>query len=94
MPSKGLHENIEINRSNNNVSIETFDNKIYLAFRTGPTHFASTKVKIYIISSKDGKEWEEELLLSYDRDIREPYLIEIDNKLHFYFYFPFFLCLF
>jgi hypothetical protein len=86
VPSKGLHENIEINRSNNNVSIETFDNTIYLAFRTGPTHFASTKVKIYIISSKDGKEWEEELLLSYDRDIREPYLIEIDNKLHFYFF--------
>lgn len=86
VPSSGLPKEININRSNNNVSIATFNNKIYLAFRTGPTHFASKKVGIYIISSKDGNSWNKELYLNYNRDIREPYLIEINNKLHFYFF--------
>ncbi len=84
IPSEGLAENLNIQDSNNNVSIEFFNGKLYLAFRTGPTHFASSKTGVYVISSRDGISWEEELSLFLGRDVREPFLIEIENELHFY----------
>lgn len=86
VPSDGLPNDININNSNNNVSITSFENKIYMAFRTGPTHFASKKTSVYIISSTNGKAWTQELYLNFERDVREPYLIHINNKLHFYFF--------
>lgn len=85
-PSSVLPENIHPQRSNNNVSIHIFNHKLYLAFRTGPTHFASTKTGIYIISTGDGIHWEKEMEIFVQRDVREPFLIPIDGKLRFYFF--------
>lgn len=86
VPSTGLSEAIKIGQSNNNVSIAIFGDRLYLAFRTGQTHFASRKTSVYVISSKDGKKWKEELYLNFEKDIREPYLISITERLHFYFF--------
>ena len=61
VPSKNILEIIDIQKSNNNVSIAIYNNKIYLAFRTGPTHFASKKTGIYIVSSNDAINWKEEM---------------------------------
>lgn len=61
-----------------------FGNRLYLAFRTSPTHFASKKTGVYILSTKDGSEWRKEMELFPGRDVREPYLIAINGKLHFY----------
>lgn len=84
IPSADLPENVKPQKSNNNVSICIFNNKLYVAFRTGPTHFASKKTGMYIISSADGKEWKKEMEFFAGRDFREPFLIPIEGKLHFY----------
>ncbi|MDP6909059.1 MAG: hypothetical protein QF371_06110, partial [Flavobacteriales bacterium] len=84
IPSADLPDGVEPQNSNNNVSITVFKHRLFLAFRTGPTHFASKKTGIYIISTTDGQEWRKEMELFTGRDVREPFLIPIDGKLHFY----------
>jgi hypothetical protein len=84
VPSVDLPEGVDPQNSNNNVCISVFKNRIFLAFRTGPTHFASKKTGMYIISSSDGKEWKKEMEFFVGRDVREPFLIPIGDKLHFY----------
>lgn len=84
IPSDHLPEGVEPQNSNNNVSITIFSQRLYVAFRTGPTHFASKKTGIHIMSSLDGSEWRQEMEIFIGRDVREPFLIPIDGKLHFY----------
>jgi len=84
IPSPLLPPDVIPLRSNNNVSINIFNNRLYLAFRTGPTHFASSKTGMYIISTADGTHWKKEFELFLKRDLREPFLIPIDGKLRFY----------
>ena len=56
-----LPESVNPQKSNNNVSISIFNHRLYVAFRAGPTHFASKKAGMYIISSGDGKTWKKEM---------------------------------
>lgn len=84
IPSTLLPDGVDPQRSNNNVSITIFQQRLFLAFRTGPTHFASKKTGIYIISSADGRSWRKEKEIFIGRDVREPFLIPINGKLHFY----------
>lgn len=84
IPSADLPESVKPQKSNNNVSICVFNNRLFVAFRTGPTHFASKKTGMYIISSADGSNWKKEMEFFVGRDFREPFLIPIDGKLHFY----------
>ncbi len=84
IPSEDLPADVNPQKSNNNVCITIFNHRLFLAFRTGPTHFASKKTGIYVMSSSDGKEWQKELEIFNGQDFREPFLIPIDGKLHFY----------
>ncbi|MBP7388952.1 MAG: hypothetical protein KA841_01030 [Chitinophagales bacterium] len=84
VPSADLPKDLKIRNSNNNVSIAIFKSRMYMAFRTGPTHFASRKTGMYIISTADGMAWQKEMELLPGRDVREPFLIEIRDTLHFY----------
>lgn len=59
--SSPLPPGIDIQSSNNCLSITLFDGKLFIAWRTAPTHFASKKTKIYIMSSKNnGTDWTKE----------------------------------
>jgi hypothetical protein len=84
IPSLDLPKDVKPQKSNNNVSISIFNNRLYVAFRTGPTHFASKKTGMYIISTTDGANWKKEMEFFIGRDFREPFLIPIEGKLHFY----------
>lgn len=84
IPSDDLPEGVNPQKSNNNVSITIFNHRLFLAFRTGPTHFASKKTGMYIISTEDGSIWKKEMELFMGQDVREPFLIPINGKLHFY----------
>lgn len=86
IPSNFLPKEIKCQNSNNNVSICIFNKRLYIAFRTGPYHFASKKTGMYIVSSSDCKTWQKEFEIFNGRDIREPYLIAINDTLHFYYY--------
>ncbi len=84
IPQADLPFDVIPRKSNNNVSITIFKNRLYVAFRTGKIHFASKKTGMYIISTDDGKKWKKEMELFFGRDIREPMLIPIKGKLFFY----------
>lgn len=84
VPSAQLPLDVRPQKSNNNVSIAVFNQRLYLAFRTGPTHFASEKTGMYIISTANGVDWRKELEFFEGRDYREPFLMVVNGVLHFY----------
>lgn len=84
VPSVQLPESINIGRSNNNLSICVFKKRLYLAFRTGKTHFASTETGMHILSTADGINWKKELSFFYKKDFREPFLLCKNDTLYFY----------
>ncbi len=86
IPSKAIPQNIKCKNSNNNLDLVEFNNIYYVAFRTAPTHFASKKTKLYIISSTDFKTWKYETEFFVTADMREPRFVVFKNQLHFYFF--------
>ncbi|MBM74478.1 MAG: hypothetical protein CMK59_03685 [Proteobacteria bacterium] len=87
VPSDSLPASIVPMASNNNVEIHFFEGKLYFAWRSAPTHFASEETKIWIISSSDdGASWDFELELDFNTDLREPRFVSHSGKLHFSFF--------
>ena len=86
IPSSNLPKEINCKRSNNNLDITFFKSKYYLAFRTAPTHFASKKTIIYIISSPDLKKWSLEKEIKLGTDAREPRFCIYKDTLRFLFF--------
>lgn len=86
VPSEGLPPTVTCKRANNNLDVIRYKGKIFLAFRTAPTHFASSKTKLYIVSSFDGKKWDLEEEIHIGADMREPRFLELNSKLFFYFF--------
>lgn len=85
-PSLHLPEDVECRNSNNNLDLIQFNNRFYFAFRTAPTHFASRKTKLYILSSDDLAVWKKEMEVQLDYDMREPRFVELGDSLCFYFF--------
>jgi hypothetical protein len=71
--------------ANNNLDVIEHDGRYYFAFRTAPSHFASDKTVIYIVSSRDQETWEYEAEFSMGTDLREPRFLSFGGKLFFYF---------
>ncbi len=75
---------VHLQDSNNNLDLVKFKNRFYVAFRTAPTHFASPKTTMYVISSTDYKKWEFEYELNVQADIREPRFVVWNDSLYLY----------
>ena len=46
-----------------------------------------SRTRMYIVSSNDfGKTWSLEKMIGYGKDLREPYLLEVNGILFFYFF--------
>lgn len=74
-------------KSNNNVDIMMFNGRLYCAFRSGPTHFASKDTMLHVMSSADGgNKWDKEISFSYGSDAREPRFLVFKGKLFLYFF--------
>lgn len=86
IPSGGLPAEINCQNSNNNLDVTLFNGRYYVAFRTAPTHFASKKTKLYIISSSDFKTWYYENSFFIGADMREPRFVVFKDRLFFYFF--------
>lgn len=86
VPSTNLPNSINIQASNNNVAIAFYKKKLYVAFRTSKTHFASEGTTLHIISTSDLSVWDEELSIANGNDVREPLFMEINDVLHLYFF--------
>ena len=86
VPSEGIPKDVNLRKANNNLDIITYVDKYYLAFRTAPSHFASKKTRIYVLSSNDLNNWELEKEIHLKNDLREPRFIVYNNTLFFYYF--------
>ena len=87
VPGAGLPPEVRCMESNNNLDLVRYKDRLFLAFRTAPYHFASEKTTLYIISSTDqGKTWEFEEEIRIGSDMREPRFLALPDKLMFYFF--------
>ena len=81
-----LPAQVKIQHSNNNLDLAKFGDRFYLAFRTAPTHFASKKALLYIVSSTDLQTWNYEGNIDFDCDLREPRFAVYNDTLNLYFF--------
>jgi hypothetical protein len=87
VPSDNLPKELALGASNNNVGIEFFEGRLFVAFRTAETHWGSPETALYVISSEDdGKTWAHELTVELGTDAREPILYRFEGQLHFVFF--------
>ena len=75
---------VKLRKSNNNLDVVQFKGRFYTAFRTAPSHFASSKTKMYVISSIDLKKWDFENVIEPGSDIREPRFAVWGDSLYLY----------
>ena len=58
VPSTSLPDAVEHLASNNNVDISFFQDRLFLAWRSSPTHFAGEETTMWVVSSADmGETW-------------------------------------
>ncbi|HOZ45394.1 MAG TPA: hypothetical protein PLO37_03135 [Candidatus Hydrogenedentes bacterium] len=87
VPGPGLPSGLEILPANNNLDITRFDEDYFLAFRTAPTHFASSRARLIVVRSKDREVWTEEAQFQLEEsDLREPRFLVFQGKLFLYFF--------
>ena len=87
VPSDGLPASFDIQDSNANVDIVFFEDRLFMAWRTAPYHFANDFVQMLVASSTDGgKTWEYETLIDLDTDVRKPRFLELGGKLQLLFF--------
>lgn len=73
--------------SNNNASITLHDGRLYFAWRTSQTHFASADTRLHVLSSADeGASWQFEHTEILGADMREPLLLSLGGHLRFHFF--------
>jgi hypothetical protein len=71
--------------ANNNLDVVRHEGRIYLAFRTAPTHFASDRTELYVVSSSDEISWRYEARFAEGTDLREPRFLSYRGRLFLYF---------
>lgn len=85
VPSDGLDPDAAPMDANNNLDVIWFEDRLYLAFRTSPNHFASSQTRMVVVSTTDEVDWRWEGEFSLDTDLREPQLVILDGELWLYF---------
>jgi hypothetical protein len=86
IPSGNFPDGVECRRANNNLDIVEFKGKYYVAFRTAPTHFASKKTALYVLSTYDFNSWGLEQKVFLQTDLREPRFFKNNDTLFFMFF--------
>jgi hypothetical protein len=85
VPSAGLPAEAAPMNANNNLDVVRHDGRVYLAFRTGATHFAGEEVQLLVVSSTDERTWRFETRVALGTDVREPRFLAWNGKLLLYF---------
>ena len=66
-----------------------YQDRIFMGFRTAPTHFAGAETQMYIVSTEVAsfpENWVVEALIYREQDLREPFLVVQNGILYFYFF--------
>lgn len=85
IPGVGLPTEASVNHSNNNLDVAVHGGRTFLAWRTGPNHFASDQTRLYIVSSTDLAKWRYEGEFFMQTDLREPRFLAWQGKLWLFF---------
>ena len=85
VPGDGLPGDLSVDIANNNLDVTFWRGRLWLAFRTGPYHFADESVRMYVVSSDDLKVWRYEGDIALGTDVREPQLVVLDDELLWYY---------
>jgi hypothetical protein len=83
-PDGAAPEGVAIQPASNNLDVVRHDGRVYLAFRTAPTHFASADTALYVVSSDDEIHWRREARFAAGRDLREPRFLALGDRLLLY----------
>jgi hypothetical protein len=87
VPGPGLPDSVQPQVSNNNVSIARHQERLFMAWRSAPTHFASTETQMFVVSSGDnGQTWDHEQTIELGADVREPLLYVAADSLFLSFF--------
>lgn len=79
VPSDGLPPETPAQHSNNNLDVVRLGDRVYLAWRSAPDHFASADAVIHVVSSSDETTWRHEVSYSLGTDLREPRLLVLPD---------------
>lgn len=86
VPGRASSHVSNLGLSNNNLDVCVFGGSRFLAWRTAPTHFASSHAAIHIaVSSDDGASWEASGDVHLGVDVREPRFFEWSGVLFMFF---------
>jgi len=81
------HPNVTNMESNNNIAGVFHNERVYLAWRTAPLHFAGKDTRIHMVSSVDfGETWDFEATIFLGTDLREPMFLSLNGHLYFSFF--------
>lgn len=84
VPGDGVPAEVIDQPSNNNLDVVEHEGEVYFAFRTGPTHFASDAVMLYVLRETDAG-WAFETSVAMGTDLREPRFLSWNGELLLYF---------
>ncbi len=85
VPGEGLPAEVIPQDANNNLDIVMHDGRMFLAFRTAPSHFASSETILYVVSTTDEQTWRYEGQFAMNTDLREPRFLSWDDRLLLHF---------
>ena len=74
-PSEALPPQVVSQLAHNNLDIIWFEDRLFFAFRTAPSHFASADTVLYVVSTADHQQWRFEGRFTEGVDLREPRLM-------------------
>jgi hypothetical protein len=87
VPGPGLPDGLTVGRSNNNLDVAWHDGRLWLAWRTAPSHFASADAAVHVVVSDDGGvTWTHDHTVAPGRDLREPRLVSWQGTLLMYWF--------
>ena len=86
VPGRAAPPGVEPMGSVNNLDVARFEGRFFLAYRTAPTHFASARARLFVVSSTDRQQWAKEAEFGLEDDLREPRFLVFNNKLFLYFF--------
>jgi hypothetical protein len=87
VPSDGMPDDIVIQDANNNLDVLEVDGRVFLAWRTAPSHFASSETVLHVVSSTDEVTWTHETSIQLGTDLREPRLMYLKDPRQLFLYF-------
>jgi hypothetical protein len=84
-PTSAMPPQIRSQKAHNNLDIVWHDQRLFLSFRTAPSHFASDQTRLYVVSTSDHINWRFEGEFYEETDLREPRFLSLKGRL-FLFY--------